>query len=178
MRHFPRDKPLKRTKAIRFYSRMKPGLMRLFLLGALCFLPSCATTSSGPVVITKVNPYHLNTFVPVKTEDEMIEFEQQRRLYGAIENSERRDRFGNYFTVFWKSKTRNPATVRLEYRQGSTGFTVHIQEVQVDKPKHSNTTQFQVIGDDYHKNGKVTQWKASVVENGSVVAEYKSYLWQ
>jgi hypothetical protein len=177
-RHFPRDKPLKRKKAIRSYSRMNPGLTRLFLLGALCFLPACATTSSGPVAITKVNPYHLNTFVPIRTQDDMIRLEQQRLLYGAVDNEERRERFGNYFTIFWKTKSRNPATVRLEYRQGNTGFTTHVQEVQVDKPKSSNTTKFQITGDDYQKNGKVTQWKASIVENGAVVAEYQSYLWQ
>jgi len=177
-RHFPRDKPLKRKNTNRSYSRMNPGLTRLFLLGALGFLPACATTSSGPVVITKVNPHHLTNGLPVRTQDEMIRFEQQRLLYGAIENEERQDRFGNYFTIFWKTKTRNPATVRLEYRQGSTGFATHVQEVQVDNPKSDNTTKFEVTGDDYQKNGKVTQWKASIVENGSVVAEYQSYLWQ
>lgn len=157
---------------------MKPGFTRLLFSGALCLLPSCATPSSAPVVITKVNPYHLNTMAIVRTEDEMIEFEQQRLLHGAIESSERRERFGNYFTVFWRSKTRNPATVRLEYRQGRTGSTTHVQEVRIDEPKLSNATKFQVTGADYAENGKVTQWKASVVENGAVVAEYKSYLWQ
>jgi hypothetical protein len=176
--YFPHDKPPKRKKTKSPYSRMNPGLTRFFLLGALGFLPACATTSPGPVVITKVNPHHLNTLLPVRTQDDMIRFEQQRLLYGAIENEERRDRFGNYFTIFWKTKTRNPATVRLEYRQGNTGFNTHVQEVEVEKPKSDNTTKFEVTGDDYQKNGKVTQWKASILENGSVVAEYRSYLWQ
>ena len=114
----------------------------------------------------------------VKTEDAMVEFEHRRRLYGAVEASERRELYGNYFTIFWKTETRAPVTVRFEYRQGSTGLAVHVQEVSVEAPKGSNTTEFRVIGDDYHKNGKVTQWRATIVENGADVAEYKSYLWQ
>lgn len=141
-------------------------------------LSACAVPAGGPVAITKVNPYHLQTATLVKTEDEMIEFEQKRHLHGAIEQSEKRDRFGNYFTIFWKSETRNPCVVRLEYRQGGTGFQVHVQEEVVDKPRRTNETKFQITGDDYQRNGKVTQWKASIVENGAVVAEYKSYLWQ
>jgi hypothetical protein len=130
------------------------------------------------VAITKVNPYHLQPGPIVKTDDRMIVFEERRHLYGAVDAAERRELYGNYFTVFWKTETRAPATVRLEYRQGSTGLAIHTQEVVVDAPKRTNETKFQVIGDDYHKKGKVTQWRATVVENGTVVAEYKSYLWQ
>ncbi len=108
----------------------------------------------------------------------MIAFEHKRLLLGAINASERSDRYGNYFTIFWRTKTRAPVTVRLEYRQGSTGLRVHSQEVSVPNPKGTNTTKFQVTGDDYHQNGKVTQWKASILENGAVVAEYRSFLWQ
>jgi len=107
----------------------------------------------------------------------MIDFEQQRYLYGAVENTEKAKLFGNYYTIFWKSETKSPATVRLEYRQGKTGLKVYTQEVAVSEPKRSNVTKFEVTGDDYQRDGKVTQWKASIVENGSVVAEYKSYLW-
>ena len=152
---------------------MKPGTIRLLLLGGLVALGGCNTTASGPVAITKVNPYHLYDIKIIRTEDRMIHFEKRRLLHG-----DSRERFGNYFTVFWETKTRNPATVRLEYRQGSTGFQVHTQEVVVAAPKRSNETEFKVIGDDYHKNGKVTQWRVVVVEDGNVAAEYQSYLWQ
>ncbi len=107
----------------------------------------------------------------------MLDFEQRRYLYGAVENTEKAELFGNYYTIFWKSETKAPATVRFEYRQGSTGLKVHSQELVVSEPKRSNVTKFEVIGGDYQRDGKVTQWKASIVENGSVVAEYKSYLW-
>ena len=159
---------------------MTPGFTRLLQLSAcvaFLLLTGCATSGSGPVVITKVNPYHLQNGPLVRTEDQMIDFEQQRYLYGAVENTERTELFGNYYTIFWKSETKSPATVRLEYRQGRTGLKVYTQEVAVSEPKRSNVTKFEVTGDDYQRDGKVTQWKASIVENGSVVAEYKSYLW-
>lgn len=157
---------------------MIPGLKRFFLAGLCCLPCGCSTTSSGPVAITKVNPYHLQPGPIIRTEDRMIEFEQKRHLYGAVENAELRERYGNHFSVFWKTESRAPVTVRLEYRLGRTGLLVHSQEVVVSSPKHSNVTHFEVTGETYREKGKVTQWKASILQGGSVVAEYKSYLWQ
>lgn len=160
---------------------MTPGSIKLIFLamvGISAVLGGCTTTASGPVEITKVNPYHLLPGPIVKTDDRMIEFEHRRHLRGAVETTELRERYGNHYTVFWKSETRNPATVRLEYRQGKTGLRVHTQEVFVASPKRTNTTHFKVVGGDYQEQGKVTQWKASILENGTVVAEYQSYLWQ
>jgi hypothetical protein len=159
---------------------MTPGFSRLLQLSAcvaFLLLTGCTTSGSGPVAITKVNPYHVQNGPFVRTEDLMLDFEQRRYLYGAVENTEKAELFGNYYTIFWKSETKAPATVRFEYRQGSTGLKIHSQELVVSEPKRSNVTKFEVIGGDYQRDGKVTQWKASIVENGSVVAEYKSYLW-
>ncbi|MAS95942.1 MAG: hypothetical protein CMO55_22280 [Verrucomicrobiales bacterium] len=158
------------------------GISRYFLLlltlPMVMFSTGCVSTGTGPVTIDKVNPYHLQEGRIVKTEDRMLEFEHRRHLWGAVENSERRDLMGNYFTIFWKTSTKNPVTVRFEYRQGSTGFDIKTQEEYVASPKRSNVTKFQVIGDDYWDSGKVTQWKASIIENGTVMAEYKSFLWK
>lgn len=159
---------------------MTPGITRLLQVsacGAFLLFTGCTTTGSVPVAITKVNPYHLQNGPFVQTEDPMLDFEQRRAIYGAIDSAEKSELLGNYFTIFWKTETRAPATVRFEYRQGSTGLKVHTQEMVVSEPKRSNVTKFAVAGDTYHSHGKVTQWKASIVENGSVVAEYKSYLW-
>lgn len=180
---FLRDKHGKRTKSYPppLPIRMTPGFTRLLQVStcsAFLLLIGCAATGSGPVTITKVNPYHLQGGPLIKTDDQMIDFEQHRHLHGAVENTERRELYGNYFTIFWKSETKAPATVRFEYRQGSTGLKVYTQEIEVSAPKRRNVTKLEVTGNDYHRDGKVTQWKASIVENGTVVAEYKSYLWQ
>lgn len=160
---------------------MTPGKTRLFFLSALSGIfafAGCATTGSGPVAITKVNPYHLHTTPDSNSSDPMLAFEHRRYLLGAIEDSEVEERYGNYFSIFWKTQNKAPATVRLEFRQGKTGNQIHTLEEFVAKPGRTNVTKFQVAGPDYQSKGKVTQWKASVIENGTVVAEYKSYLWK
>lgn len=152
---------------------------RLGFLLVFMALGGCTTSNSGPVAITKVNPYHLNEKTAAsRSTDPMLEFRPERLLHGAVTAEERRDRFGFYFSIFWKTDTRDPATVRLDFRQGNTGSRVFTREETVSSPKRSNVTKFRVIGDEYEANGKVTQWKVSVIEAGKVVAEYKSFLWK
>lgn len=151
----------------------------LFLLffGTAFALSACNTTS-GPVSIVKVNPYHLDTIAITRTDDRMIEFEDRRRLYGAVTSEDYREISGQYYSVFWKSKDRNPATVRFEFRQSGSGPKVYSKEILVSRPKRSNVTKFEVTGSEYLNTGKVTQWKASIIESGVVVAEYRSFLWK
>ncbi|MEM7602717.1 MAG: hypothetical protein AAF357_15040 [Verrucomicrobiota bacterium] len=145
---------------------------------ATIFLSGCTTNSEGPVSITKVNPYHLQPGPYVRSEDEMIVHEHRRMLHGAIESSDVKERMGNYYSIFWKSKERVPATVRFEYCQAMTGPKVYTREIQVSSPKRKNVTKLQITGEEYQDLGKVTQWRASIVENGSEVAEYRSFLWR
>lgn len=148
-------------------------------IALVTMLSGCATTPAGPVHITKVNPYHYqygDEFV--RTDDQMIRFEHRRIYHGAVDGKELEAREGNYYSVFWKSKNRAPATVRFEYRSANTGPQIHLKEIHVSAPKKSNVTKFEVIGQEYETKGKVTQWKASVIENGAVVAEFKSFLWK
>jgi hypothetical protein len=39
-------------------------------------------------------------------------------------------------------------------------------------------TEFTVIGDDYLQDGRVTSWRCLLIENGKIVAENRSYLWE
>ena len=141
-------------------------------------LGGCATKDEGSVVVTKVNPYHFTSERQIRTDDPMVDFEYRRIAHGQIDNVERRERLGNYYSVFWNTKTKNPATVKIEYRQGKTGPKIYSKETFVADPGRTNVTKFEVVGDEYHRLGKVTQWKVSIVEDGVVVSEYKSFLWQ
>ncbi|MEM1442407.1 MAG: hypothetical protein AAGF67_08695, partial [Verrucomicrobiota bacterium] len=131
-----------------------------------------------PVTITKVNHYHLQTGPPVQSQDEMILHEERFLLHGALESEEYQERLGNYFSIFWTSKERVPATVRFEYCQAMTGPKVYTKEIRIDSPKRKNVTKFEITGTQYQDLGKVTQWRASIIENGSEAAEYRSYLWR
>ena len=151
------------------------GVCLLLFLPAACTVPS----SSGPVAITKVNPYHLKDANAEDTVDPMIRFEKDRHLRGAVDSADLEEIYGNYYTVFWKTdKPGVPATIRLDYRQARTGPQILTREIQVSSPKKKNATHLKIIGSDHKTNGAVTQWKASIIQNGAVITEYKSFLWQ
>jgi hypothetical protein len=67
--------------------------------------------------------------------------------------------------------------VRLEYRQEKLGSHVQAQEIHYDHVSGSLKTNFAVIGDDYNEDGKVTSWRALLIENGRIVALNQSFLW-
>jgi hypothetical protein len=111
------------------------------------------------------------------TENSMIQFEQDRVNFGAITDRDRQERLGNYFTFFWKAKKRTDLTVRFEYRQAGLGAYVQAQEVHYDDVKGSRKTRFTVIGDDYLQDGRVTAWRALLINEGRIVALTQSFLW-
>jgi hypothetical protein len=133
-----------------------------------------------PVEITRVKIDHYVATRPVRTEDPMIRFERRYLTWGAIGGEEFREREGKYFTVFWKARDPGAATIiRFEYLQAKTGRTVHVQEVKLEQAKRGNSSaDFRVIGADYQDKGDVLAWKASVLRNGAVLAERRSFLWK
>ena len=50
-------------------------------------------------------------------------------------------------------------------------------EVSYDGAKGSMKTQFAIIGDDYSEDGRVTSWRALLIENGKIVGLTQSFLW-
>ncbi len=151
----------------------------LLSVGVLLTLCSCSSTVPTGAEILKVNPYHLHSRTYKPTTEQMISFEYQRKTWGAVDATDLRDRYGNYFTVYWKVSDRNrPATVRLQYRQAQTGPKIFVEEIEVAAPKRTNTTEFKIVGDDYTARGAVTMWKASIIQGGIVVDETNSFLWQ
>lgn len=109
--------------------------------------------------------------------EEMINFERQRVNFKAVTAIDRRERYGHYFTFFWRADRQADLTVRLEYRQEKLGPYVQAQEVGYNNVKGSTKTKFTVIGDDYLEDGRVTAWRAVLIENGRIVGITQSYLW-
>ena len=79
--------------------------------------------------------------------------------FGAINGYERRQRYGHYFTFFWRSARKADLTLRFEYRQQRLGAYVQAKEFSYKDAKGSFKTEFQVIGDDYNDDGKVSGWR-------------------
>lgn len=120
-----------------------------------------------------LNDSNLNT----PTTDQMIAFERQRVNFGAINGYERRQRYGHYFKFFWRSKRKADLTVRFEYRQQNLGAYVQARELTYKDAKGSFESEFDVIGDDYNEDGRVSGWRVLLIENGKIVGLNQSFLW-
>jgi hypothetical protein len=107
-----------------------------------------------------------------------LSFERTYRLYGAITNADKSQRYGNYFDFFWRVKRPAKVTVRLEYRQEKLRSFIQAREISYLNAKGNMKTEFAVIGDDYLQDGRVTAWRCLLIEGGKIVAENRSYLWE
>lgn len=111
-------------------------------------------------------------------QDIPITFERQYRMFGAVTALDQRQRFGNYFDFFWKAKRPSDVTVRLEYRQEKLHEHVQAQEISYQNVRGVHKTEFKVIGDDYFDDGRVISWRCLLIENGRIVAENRSFMWE
>ncbi len=111
-------------------------------------------------------------------QDASITFERRYRLFGAVTKLDRRERFGNYFDFFWRTKRPADVTVRLEYRQEKLHAHVQAQEISYPNVHGARKTEFKVVGDDYFDDGRVIAWRCLLIENGKIVAENRSYTWE
>ena len=107
-----------------------------------------------------------------------LQFERTYRLHGAITAADKAQRYGNYFDFFWRVKRPANVTIRLEYRQEKLRAFVQAREISYENAKGNMKTEFTVIGDDYLQDGRVTAWRCLLIENGKIVAENRSYLWE
>jgi len=111
-------------------------------------------------------------------QDVPITFERAYRLFGAVTLLDARQRCGDYFDFFWRAKRPADITVRLEYRQEKLHEHVQAQEISYRNLRGTHKTEFKVIGDDYFDDGRVIAWRCLLVENGRIVAENRSYMWE
>ncbi len=91
---------------------------------------------------------------------------------------DQRERIGNYFDFLWRAGRAADLTVRLEYRQEKLHAHVQAQEISYSNVRGSHKTEFKVVGDDYFDDGRVTAWRCLLIENGTIVAERHSYMWE
>jgi len=132
------------------------------------------STKSKPGKLSSTSPSSKSSTV----QDASITFERQYRLFGAVTLLDSRQRFGDYFDFFWRAKRPADITVRLEYRQEKLHEHVQAQEISYSNIRGTHKTEFKVIGDDYLDDGRVISWRCLLIENGRIVAENRSYMWE
>jgi hypothetical protein len=111
-------------------------------------------------------------------QDAPITFERQYRTFGAVTAFDQRQRYGNYFDFFWRAKRPSDVIVRLEYRQEKLHEHVQAQEISYRNARGTRKTEFKVIGDDYFDDGRVIAWRCLLIENGRIVAQNRSFMWE
>jgi hypothetical protein len=111
------------------------------------------------------------------TPDPMVNFMWQRMDYGSVSYEDHRQRYGHYLTFWWRSKRKANLTLRLEYRQQNIGSMVQARELYYNGVKGTVKSEFSVIGDDYEEDGRITGWRALLIENGKIVGLNASFLW-
>ena len=147
----------------------------------LYFLSDKAPKREAPRTSSALKPGGSSTSPSQKTltlQDVPITFERQYRLFGAVTALDQRQRFGDYFDFFWRAKRPSDVTVRLEYRQEKLHDHVQAQEISYRNVRGTRKTEFKVIGDDYLDDGRVIAWRCLLIENGRIVAENRSYMWE
>ena len=113
-------------------------------------------------------------FVPALIEG-LADAEEPDRAVTAFDQ---RQRYGNYFDFFWRAKRPSDVTVRLEYRQEKLHEHVQAQEISYRNARGTRKTEFKVIGDDYFDDGRVIAWRCLLIENGRIVAQNRSFMWE
>lgn len=107
-----------------------------------------------------------------------IDFERQRRTWGAVGSLEISKRHGSYFTFFWRNSKESDVTLRLEYRQSGLGNYVMAQERFYPAARGSHRSTFQIVGDEFLENGLVSAWRALLIVDGRIVALRQSAMWR
>ena len=170
--------------------------MRILLVASCLALASCAGTIHKPSQVEspkalpvaldpdfefrKTGQYFLDpTAKPVAAQiDASVAFERGYRMFGAITALDQRQRFGNYFDFFWRTRRDADVRVRLEYRQEKLHAFVQAREVRYSQARGHHRTEFAIIGDDFFDDGRVIAWRASLIVDGRIVATTRSYLWE
>ena len=115
---------------------------------------------------------------PMSTRELMIYMERHRRTFGAIDNNEINAKTGEFFTFFWRAKRQADLTLRFEYRQSNLKNLVQAREINYPAARGSHESEFDIIGNDFSEDGRVTSWRALLIENHVIVALLQSRAWR
>jgi hypothetical protein len=115
---------------------------------------------------------------PLVTKELSIIMETHRRTWGAIDGQETAERTGMYFTFFWRARRQANLTLRFEYRQSILKNLVQARELYYPAARGSHESEFAIVGSDYSEDGRVTSWRAILIENNVIVALLQSRAWR
>jgi hypothetical protein len=115
---------------------------------------------------------------PMVTRELMIYMERHRSTWGAIDGNENAAKTGEFFTFFWRAKLQADLTLRFEYRQSNLKNLVQAREIYYPAARGSHESHFDILGNDYSEDGRITSWRALIIENHAIVALLQSRAWR
>jgi hypothetical protein len=115
---------------------------------------------------------------PFITRELALYMERDRRTWGAVDGQEVQERTGEYFTFFWRTKRQADLTLRFEYRQSNLKNLVQARELDYPAARGSHESEFAIVGNDYSEDGRVTSWRAVLIQNHTIVALLQSRAWR
>lgn len=111
--------------------------------------------------------------------DEALKREFEYYNWGAVTKAQKRSKLGHYYVVNWENQGDVAHyELRFDYRQSKTREKVRTLTIPYPNAKKgSHKARFSVTGDAYLEQGPLTSWRVSLVRNGIIVAQEKSFVW-
>ena len=129
-------------------------------------------------IYTYLNDSDPRRKAPPPPDNQMMLYEPKYWDHGAILAKDRLDRQGNIFVINWQNDGEpSDFTVRLDYRQAMTRERVMTKTQAYKNFDGYEKTVLKVTGDEYLRGGVVHSWRISIVRNGKIVAQKKSFIW-
>ena len=129
-------------------------------------------------IYTYLNDSDPRRKAPPPPDNQMMLYEPKYWDHGAILAKDRLDRQGNIFVINWQNDGEpSDFTVRLDYRQAMTRERVMAKTQEYKNFDGYEKTVIKVTGDKYLRGGVVHSWRISIVRNGKIVAQKKSFIW-
>jgi hypothetical protein len=129
-------------------------------------------------IYTYLNDSDPRRKAPPPPDNQMMVYEPKYWDHGAILAKDRLDRQGNIFVINWQNDGEpSDFTVRLDYRQAMTRERVMTKTQEYKNFDGYEKTVLKVTGDEYLRGGVVHSWRISIVRDGKIVAQKKSFIW-
>ncbi|MFT5882580.1 MAG: hypothetical protein ACI9FG_001084 [Crocinitomicaceae bacterium] len=151
----------------------------LYFLAMVSTLLSVSCTSHMSEV--DVRTYHLKDVKRIDSENKVVRAEQQKRLRGAISNSEMAARQGQYYMIDWDVRPHSvtdPIRVIFRYHQAATGAAELKMTENFMESETKGSCEFANVGELYQKKGRVLDWRVEVYSGAQLLASEQSYLWE
>lgn len=140
-------------------------------------LVSCANNEPEPL---SVRQFHLRDITPADKDAQMVRGEQLYRMRGAVTLEQRRNRLGDYYTIYWNTAEAASGNLKVvfEYQQATTASKILTMTRDIPASQTSGSVEFRIAGEAYREGGNVLAWRARLMKGGRVIAMKRSYLWR